>query len=130
MNKFRLLGLSKIFLFICFIFLLCLFFSRQIAIQNAVRECNSFRLAQDEEPSRLRAQLNVYGITPQFSGNEGLKKWLPVWVVILDGKWHLNSGPLPENGQTAFATQYFHSCIVLVNVFTGNAFSFQANPFQ
>lgn len=132
MNKYRWTKLVYALLVTIAILSLNLFISRNSARQNAIQECNSFRLVAEEQLSNIHIQISTYGSALKISPISGELNFfdaiLPVWVVDLDGKWRLSGGPAPVEGQPELEPRHFDHCTVFVNVFTGQAFHLQVTP--
>lgn len=122
LNTFRFSKLLRILLFIFVAFLIFTLLSRQISIYSAIQKCNTPHLVQDEKPSVIQAELSTNEIASKFMGDISVKnRWIPVWYVALEGKWHVFGGPAPEEGQLETETEYYDHCSVVVNFFTGSA---------
>ena len=110
------------------------FVSNNFAVQNAIRECDSFHLKAEAQPFNIRSRINTYegafDIT-EASGSTSLNNSkLPVWIIDLDGRWLLFGGPPPEDGQPDLGPQYFDHCTVIINAFTGHTLSLHAKPIS
>jgi len=94
------------------------------AIKLGKLGCNEGHAVQDEEPSIIDAQLlplsdaGKLADEPTSRPSYNLPDDTPIWVVRMQGKWHLEGGPVPTSA-TNEPIVYYNYCAVLIDARTG-----------
>jgi hypothetical protein len=91
------------------------------AIEIALANCQTMHLRQDETPYNIEAHLMPLIEAAKLVDEPGSKPAYnlpddtPIWVVQMQGKWHVqNPVPSPEKD-----VHFYNSCSVLINAQTG-----------
>jgi hypothetical protein len=106
------------------------FVDEQAVIQAGKAGCTVFRSHQDEEPYDISVKLLPVAEADRLvNGSDGKVSYnmpddMPVWVVQMQGKWHVTGGPQPTRMPDE-PILYFNHCSVMLNAKTGIALGYR-----